>query len=222
MIFKEVFKNDHFIIVDKAPLVLSVPGREAGQERVVLGKHLEEVLQCQIFPVHRLDYEVSGLIMYALNPLAHKKANAWFEKKEISKTYHALSATGEDMISEKRFHKGESYTWKSKLLRGKKRAYESPHGKESLTLARIVDEKEGIYLWEMNPVTGRSHQLRFELYRHHQPILNDFLYGANKEKSKNYSAEGIALRAFRLDMSKAPGAAELQLPEVLEIEGLKL
>lgn len=218
MSYREVFKNEHFVIVDKEALVLSVPGRDKEDEREILGKILERDYGRQIYPVHRLDYEVSGLIMYAFTPDAHKVANAWFEKKEIQKTYQALTASPEN--SKHEFSLNEPLIWKCKLLRGKKRAYESPHGKVSETHACLVGAADGVLKWELNPVTGRSHQLRYELFRHGQPILNDSLYGANSELSKKFSGKGIALRAFRLDFSKAPRAHDFFLPVKIEIEGL--
>lgn len=218
--YKICFQNEHFIIVDKEAQVLSVPSRDRDDERPILGKILEADLKTQIYPVHRLDFEVSGLIMFALTPAAQKAGNAWFEKKEVHKTYSALSSSAEKRPHS--FKKGEKLTWKCKLLRGKKRAYESPHGKDSLTEALLVDEKNGILKWELSPITGRSHQLRYELFRHDQPILHDLLYGATPESSTQYPGRGIALRSFRIDFSRAPKAREFLLPEKIEIETFNL
>lgn len=213
MSYSIVFENEHFIVVDKNPLVLSVPGREgAKDERPVLGHILEKDLGIKIYPVHRLDYEVQGMIMFAKTPLAHKAGNAWFEKKEVHKTYAAQTLPLLD--SKEEFKVGESYEWKCKLLRGKKRAYESPHGKDSLTSAKLVAVKNGIYHWEINPITGRSHQLRYELFRHGHPIIGDDLYSS----SEKFSSEGIALRAFKIDFSKASGHEKFLLPDILEIK----
>ena len=86
-----VFQNEHFVIVDKAPLVLSVPSRMGEDEtRPVLGLILEKDLGRTVYPVHRLDFEVQGLIMYALTPAAHKAGNAWFEQKIVFKKYSAI------------------------------------------------------------------------------------------------------------------------------------
>ncbi|MBC7714243.1 MAG: RNA pseudouridine synthase [Rhizobacter sp.] len=214
MSYTTVFENAHFIVVDKAALVLSVPGREGEKdERPVLGRILEKDLAITIYPVHRLDYEVQGLIMFAKNPAAHKAANAWFEKKEVHKTYVALTKALPE--TKESFKKGESYEWKCKLLRGKKRAYESPHGKDSTTIAKLisVDEK-GYFHWEMNPITGRSHQLRFELFRHGHPILGDELYSSDESFN---GGVGIALRAFKIDFTKSPGKEKFLLPDILEI-----
>ena len=211
--YEIVLENEFFVIVDKKAMVLSVPGRMGEDDgRPVLGRILEDDLKIRIFPVHRLDFEVQGLIMYAKTPEAHKAGNAWFEKKEVHKTYAAQSRPLPEALDH--FRVGESYEWKCKLLRGKKRAYESPHGKESLTTAKLTRVEQGIFHWELNPITGRSHQLRYELFRHGHPILGDTLYSSTEK----FNEEGIALRAFKIDFSKAPKASSFLLPEILEIK----
>ena len=215
-LYKIVFDNHYFVIVDKSPLVLSVPSREgASESRPVLGQLLEKDLNCKIFPVHRLDYEVSGLIMYAKTPEAHKIANRWFETKEVHKTYLALSKQN-DLNDVHHFSLNEKYFWKCKLLRGKKRAYESPHGKESLTEARVdfIDKEKGIFHWELNPITGRSHQLRFELFRHGHPIIGDELYSS----TEHFHLRGIALRSYKIQFNQSSEAHKFHLPEIVELE----
>jgi tRNA pseudouridine32 synthase/23S rRNA pseudouridine746 synthase len=214
MSYKTIFENEHFIIVDKKANVLSVPSRLGKSDpRACLGHVLEENLKSTIFPVHRLDFEVQGLIMYAKTPEAQKAGNLWFEQKTISKIYSALTTSLKSGPTE--FVIGELQTWKCQLLRGKKRAFESAHGKNSITHARLLKVGEkGIFHWELEPVTGRSHQLRYELFRHHHPIMGDTLYSS----PSSFSEEGIALRAFKIDFSKTPNSKNFFLPEKIEIE----
>lgn len=207
MSYRSVFLNEHFIVVDKSPNVLSVPSRlGSADKRLCLGHILEKDLNQQIFPVHRLDFEVQGLIMYALNPKAQKAGNSWFENKSIDKTYAAISK------SSGHFKVGETYEWTCKLLRGKKRAYESAVGKPSLTsaLLKSVDDL-GLSHWELRPITGRSHQLRYELFRHEEVIVGDSLYGSTEK----FREEGIALRAFKIDFSRCKNRDEFFLPEII-------
>lgn len=210
MSYQIVFENPHFVIVDKAPNVLSVPSRTGDQDaRPCLGRLLELDLGKRIFPVHRLDFEVQGLIMYALTSAAQKAGNAWFENKEVHKIYSAISK------SSAAFGPGDSFEWKCKLLRGKKRAYESPHGKDSLTRARLISiDDSGYSHWELEPVTGRSHQLRYELFRHNETIVGDALYGSTDV----FKGEGIALRAFKIDFSKTKNRELFSLPENISIK----
>lgn len=205
MIYQTVFENSHFIVVDKAPNVLSVPSRMGVAEtRPVLGLVLEKDLGITLYPVHRLDFEVQGLIMFAKTPAAQRAGNSWFENKTVEKIYCAITSPNSE------FKVGEIFEWKCRLLRGKKRAYESPHGKDSTTIARLESiDDSGYFHFEMRPVTGRSHQLRFELFRHGMPIVGDALYGSTEK----FSGDGIALRAFKIDFTRAVNRTEFSLPE---------
>lgn len=219
-----VFENAHFVICDKAAGVLSTPSRfEGDDKRFCLGLELQKQLGVQIYPVNRLDFEVSGLVVYAKTADGHRAANSWFEKKEVSKTYRALT-TGQSFAHipaqvqnprvEIQLEPGLKLEWTSRILRGKRRAYESPQGKDCLTRAQYLGRSaKGFHKWDLNPVTGRAHQLRFDLSRHGFPIVGDRLYGSEEP----FGADSIALRSYKLDFSKAPRAHALGLPEVLEV-----
>ncbi len=211
VVYKTVFENQHFIIVDKSAMVLSVPARTGDADpRPCLGTILERDLNCQIFPVHRLDFEVSGLIMYAKTGESHRAANKWFENKIIDKTYVALTCANN--TPSVRFQ--ETFNWECLLLRGKKRAYESPVGKKSHTSGSLLGrDSNGNYRWHLNPITGRSHQLRFELFRHGCPIMGDELYGSQEKFLK----EGIALRSFQINFDRIPEREKFGLDSKIQV-----
>lgn len=209
---KVVFENQNLVALDKPGGVLAVPSRMQEKDtRPVLGLILQQELGIQIFPVHRLDFEVSGLILYAKNSESHKVMNRWFENHTVLKTYQALS----ERTNAAPPNEGDRFEWKCKLLRGKKRAYESPAGKVSITLAEVLRVTETQIQWSLNPVTGRSHQLRYELYRHESPIVGDDLYGAKS----SYLGEGIALRCVKMKFPEQE-AEKIGLPPCLEVPGL--
>lgn len=219
-----VFENENFIVVDKAAGVLSTPSRHQDEDpRLCLGTFLQSHLKIQIFPVHRLDFEVSGLVMYAKNAQAHRQSNAWFENKQVQKTYRAWT-TGQDYshipanVENPRvkidLSAVQDFTWQGRLLRGKRRAFTSPQGQDTVTKAHYLGLSDKKYLlWDLQPVTGRSHQLRFDLSRHGFPIVGDQLYGSKEV----YADQAIALRAYLIDFSHAPQAANLGLPEKIQI-----
>lgn len=220
---KVVFENQHFIVCDKPSGVLSTPGRfEESDDRSCLGTELQATLKIQIYPIHRLDFEVSGLVMYAKNAQAHREANSWFEHKLLQKTYRALTSVQDFShipanIANPRqpidLQEQNDFAWKANILRGKRRAYESPQGKPSLTLAKFLGQTpQGYLAWDLQPVTGRSHQLRFDLSRHGFPIVGDKLYGSQLE----WGSHAIALRAYRVDFSENPRALNLSLPHIIE------
>jgi tRNA pseudouridine32 synthase/23S rRNA pseudouridine746 synthase len=203
---KIIFQNENFIVIDKPAEVLSVPARFKEDDRPVAGLLLQEELGQQVFPVHRLDFEVSGILVFALAAQAHTVANKWFENKQIQKIYQAYTE-GEPPSK-------NQFEWKSILLRGKKRAFESPHGKNSLTKAEFLKSDSKGLAWNLEPVTGRSHQLRYECAKHGFPILGDKLYGSQKP----WTDVGIALRASSIFF---PGeAVKFGLPESIVLPGL--
>jgi len=206
---KIVFESQDCILVDKPAHWLSVPGRDPADARPVLGRELEKTLNQQIYPVHRLDAEVTGLIVYARSPDFHREANRLFENKEITKTYQAFTDLG-------KFEEGQKIRWHSKLLRGKKRAYEAEYGKPSITEGEVFKIHKTALEWRLNPLTGRAHQLRYELFKHKCPILGDALYGSQREWK-----DGIALRAVEIRWPE-DFAAKWQLPTTAKVEPASL
>ena len=201
-------RSEHFVAADKPAGWLSVPGRFGERDpRPVLGRILQERLGMRLWPVHRLDEEATGIVLFALDAPAHARASAWFEHRRVAKTYEALAeipAAGPPRTL--------AETWRSKLLRGKKRAYESEAGKPSETRARLAGVAPApggdALAFELEPVTGRPHQLRYEMARHGFPILGDELYGARRP----FLPGAIALRCVRLRFLDEADAAALGLP----------
>lgn len=215
MILK-VFENHQVVALDKPVCVLSVPSRMQDKDsRLVLGTELQKQLGQQIYPVHRLDFEVSGLILFAKTQAAHKMLNQCFEEHTVIKEYQAVSQRTVGVAGLEKIQVGDRFEWKCKLLRGKKRAYESPHGKLSVTFAEIIKLDSAQIKWKLNPVTGRSHQLRYELYRHQTPIVGDQLYGAAAIET----SLGIALRCVKMSFPESV-TNEIGLPSSLEVQGL--
>ena len=79
-----IFENEALIVVDKPVNWLTTPAREADDPRPCLGRRLQDELGFRIFPVHRLDFEVSGLVLFAKTAAAHRLAQAWFEGGRVT------------------------------------------------------------------------------------------------------------------------------------------
>jgi len=157
--------------------------------------------------------------MFARNSRAHRAASGWFEGHALQKTYEAIALPNESC---KELHsetpQGQPLIWEAVLVRGKKRAFEASHGKKSLTRAWFVRELElggapaakKHQIWRLEPVTGRSHQLRWEMSRHGIPILGDCLYGGAPLGVP--VCDAIALRAVQLSFSEKVDASAFGLP----------
>lgn len=218
---KIVYENSELIFVEKKSMVLTVPPRMK-DSRPVLGWLLQEKCKIKLFPVHRLDYEVSGIVGFAKSEKSHRVAQSWFEERKIIKFYEAqselqsfdhwpLNVPNHRLGLEIKV--GESFRWESKILRGKKRSFFSAMGEFALTEARVEKIRNHRIVWILNPITGKPHQLRLELCYRGFPICGDALYGS-KVKSSDL---GIDLNSYLLDFTQIRKEQRLDLPNYIEI-----
>lgn len=189
-----LFQNEHLIAFHKPSSWLSVPGRDGKkEERDCLSFWIQDRLKLQLFPVHRLDREVSGVILYAKNAQAHREFNLGFENHTIRKTYQAISLKNENLPQ-------APLKWENLLVRGKKRSFEAPHGKKAITEVSKIDKghlnQQQCSIWKLHPITGRSHQLRVHMNQAGFVIWGDLLYGDNEI----FDEGAIALRSIRVDI----------------------
>ena len=178
-----LYESASIVIVDKPAGVPTIPDRFGSDcVQAVLARERSE----RLWVVHRLDREVSGVLVFARTAEAHRTLSMAFEDHTVHKTYEALTDGT---------HAAGDHRFENKLLRGKKRAYVSPHGKPAITLATCLGPSSQGLRWRLHPVTGRNHQLRVHLAGVGCPIRGDVLYGA-----VGTWPDGIALRAVAIDL----------------------
>jgi tRNA pseudouridine32 synthase/23S rRNA pseudouridine746 synthase len=152
---------------------------------------------------------VSGLTLWAKDPASHRIAQSWFENSTVEKYYEAFALNERPGF--------ESWQeWKTKLVRGKKRSFVADHGKLSITRARSVGREGDFLKWQLQAVTGRPHQLRFEMSRNGFPIVGDTLYGGVATNHKNW----LGLRAVELNFNGLEEKSRLGLPAVCRAPSL--
>lgn len=131
---------------------------------------------------HRLDRAVSGVLLLAVTPRAARKLSRQFERREVKKTYLAVVVTPPAAESVPQ----GVMEWRDTLakLPDEPRAAivaEASGGREAVTLARVRERIElaagpGLVL-ELQPLTGRMHQLRLQAASRGMPVVGDLLYG---------------------------------------------
>lgn len=212
-----VFENEDIIALNKPSGLLSIPDRE-GKE-VSLKELLMDVYD-DIFVVHRLDRETSGLIIFAKNAAAHKHFNQQFEERKTIKIYNGL-VIGSPSVSEGHI---DAPIAENMVKRGSMIIHR--RGKQASTDYKVLADY-GIYSWMQFQIhTGRTHQIRIHSKEIGHPLVGDPIYGDGKAvfvsalKSKfNLSKEALeerpllnrlALHASKLKI-QAPGGNLLEL-----------
>lgn len=186
------FVDDTFLIVNKPSGLLSVPGRGEKFHDSLASRVMLEFPQALI--VHRLDMQTSGLLVMALGPQAHRDLSELFQKRQVQKRYVALVAgvmatdAGEvalPLITDWPNRPRQKVDWAD--------------GKPALTRWQVVERnvQQDTTRLDLEPVTGRSHQLRVHMMSIGHAIVGDPLY----------ASAGVRAQADRLLLH----AAELKL-----------
>lgn len=162
--------DSQLLVLDKASGLLSVPGRGADKQDCLSAR--VQKLYPDALVVHRLDQATSGLMLMARGPLMQKAFSALFENRAVDKTYVAVVAGR--LEGEGEIDLPIAVDWPRRPLR----VIDQTSGKPSRSRWRALehDARRGTTRVELQPVTGRSHQLRVHLQALGHPILGDALY----------------------------------------------
>lgn len=175
-----LYANTELLIVDKPAGLLSVPGRGAEKADCLIHRAHKEFPTAMI--VHRLDMATSGILALALNPDMQRELSILFASRKVSKRYLALvdglwSAAPEGQVDQPLIA-----DWPQRP----RQKIDHQIGRPSLTHYRLLalDTTQATSRLELQPITGRSHQLRVHMDFLGHPILGDSLYGTPRSQAK--------------------------------------
>lgn len=211
--FDILFENEELVAVNKPSGMLTLPDRHDGELQSLRG--LLQAKYGQIFVIHRLDKDTSGVIVFAKDEVTHKYMSQLFEGRGITKIYRGLvhgtplpdTGSIQEPIAEHPAKNG------SMIIHHK--------GKASHTDYTVIEKLGKFSLVEFNIHTGRTHQIRVHSKFIDHPIVCDPIYGDGKpvlvssfkkkfKLSKNEEEEKpilarLALHAYRIKFIDAHG-----------------
>jgi RluA family pseudouridine synthase len=199
-----LFEDADVLAVNKPEGLASIPERDITQENLL--SLLSATRPTKLYVVHRLDKEVSGVIIFAKNAAAHTFLNAQFFHHTVRKTYRAVvhgviaQASGTIDVPLRQFGSGRM-------------GVDSKRGKQSVTAFHVLTRFAAHTLVEVHPVTGRRHQIRVHLYSLGHAIVGDPLYG---EKVMQCHFPRLMLHAQRIAFQLPSGnevTIEAPVPE---------
>jgi tRNA pseudouridine32 synthase/23S rRNA pseudouridine746 synthase len=163
-----IYCDESLLVVNKPAGLLSVPGRV--DDNCLSSRIQQEFADALI--VHRLDMATSGLLIFARGDAMQRRLSAMFREHLVSKRYVAVVA-GVLEADDGQIDLPVAADWPNRP----RQKIDAEQGKRSLTRYRVLARNTDTTRVELEPVTGRTHQLRVHMAAIGHPILGDALYG---------------------------------------------
>ena len=212
-----VYRDENYVAVFKPAGLIVHRSQSTQSHEPVLLQCLRDQLQSHVYPVHRLDRPTAGLILFGLNGKAAAKMVDLFTHRKVSKYYQALvcSLTSDSGLIDEALGAIEEDV-SEKLSHVEKSTQDALTRFE--TLARFQVSSDGpnaepahCSLLEIQPMTGRSHQIRRHLKHIGHPVIGDHRHGDETLNRLVFGRTGVSrmlLTSMRLDF-RHPYSGEL-------------
>ena len=169
-----IFRNEHILIADKPHFLPVTPGgiyvNECLLERIRQQENLSDIVT-----THRLDRETAGLVMFSINPQTRGDYCQLFAKGEIEKHYQAIAK-----LTPQALNQTMPQNWQIANRLAKSKPSFLMHEVDGEINARseisLIAKQNNFGLFDLKPITGKTHQLRLHMLKIGMPILNDKFY----------------------------------------------
>ena len=188
-----VLHEDADLLVADKPHFLPVAPAGAHVHETLLGRLIRRTGNEHLVPLHRIDRETAGLVLFSTNPNTRARYQALFRERRIHKVYEAiapaLSALEFPCVRLSRIVAGEPFF----------RMQEVAGPPNSETRIDVLARSDGEWRYLLAPVTGRKHQLRVHMAALGAPIANDRTYPVQRDRATGDYSMPLQLLASRLD-----------------------
>lgn len=164
-----LFQDEHLLVVDKPHFLPMIPTGRFLRETLLVRLKQRTGLP-HLTPIHRLDRETAGVVIFSHNLATRGTYQSMFQKRSIRKVYEALAP----LLAGREF----PFTYRSRMVDGEKFFVmkEEEGEPNSETLVELIETRGRLARYRLHPHTGRKHQLRLHLASLGAPILNDAFY----------------------------------------------
>lgn len=165
----------HLLVADK-PHFLPVTPSGPHVHETLLARLIRRTGNADLVPLHRIDRETAGLVLFSVNPDTRAAYQALFPERRIEKHYEAVAPA----LPQLDF----PHVRRSRLVPGEPffRMREADGEPNSETRIDVIERGEHWWRYALRPVTGKKHQLRVHLAALGAPIRNDPLYPAVRHR----------------------------------------
>ena len=191
--FDEVvlFQDAHIVVADKPHFLAVTPS----------GSHLQETLLVRLkrrlgidtlAPVHRIDRETAGLVLFSIEPSTRGRYQRCFAERSVDKTYECIAPWRDDLVL--------PLTHRSRLVDDTHfmRMREAPGEANAETHLELLERSGTLARYQLSPRTGRRHQLRVHCAALGIPIVGDLIYPTLQPANSDDHARPLQLLAKQL------------------------
>jgi len=187
-----LFCNKELLVACKPHFLPVTPGGPYVNE-CLLHRLKKKTGNPNLSPINRIDRETAGLVLFSMNPQTRGQYQALFMNGEIEKTYQAITAFPKAPTK-------NSWTVENRLVKGEPwfRMKTAPGQSNATSKITLVKYRGNRAFFQLQPITGKKHQLRLHLSELGFPILNDRYYPKLLAERKKVFTDPLQLLARKL------------------------
>lgn len=187
-----LFQDEHLVVADKPHFLPVTPSGHYLQETLLV-RLKNELRLDTLIPIHRIDRETAGLVLFGVQPAERDAYQALFRQHEISKHYEAIAPWRPELtfplLRKTRIVQDEPF-FRQREVAGQ------PNSETLIALLEVRGERAR---YALSPVSGKKHQLRVHMNALGMPILNDRMYPPVTPTPEDDFAQPLQLLAKSID-----------------------